>query len=77
MKDTLVYIVSSIVDNPDAVVVEEVSEEGMTNYVIHVAKEDVGKIIGKGGKIIRSVRNVMMIPAIKQNKRIHINIAEA
>ncbi len=77
MKDTLAYIVSSIVDNADAVVIDEQEEEGVTNFIIHVAKEDVGKVIGKEGKIIRAIRNIMKIPAIKQNKRIHVSVAEA
>lgn len=77
MKDTLTYIVSSIVDNADAVVIEETEEEGVINFSIHVAKEDVGKVIGKEGKIIRAIRNIMKIPAIKENKRIHVSVAEA
>ncbi|HEX8965386.1 MAG TPA: KH domain-containing protein [Patescibacteria group bacterium] len=77
MKDTLAYIVSSIVDNADAVVIDEQEEEGVTNFIIHVSKEDVGKVIGKEGKIIRAIRNIMKIPAIKQNKRIHVSVAEA
>jgi predicted RNA-binding protein YlqC (UPF0109 family) len=77
MKDTLAYIVSSIVDNADAVAIDEQEEEGVTNFIIHVSKEDVGKVIGKEGKIIRAIRNIMKIPAIKQNKRIHVSVAEA
>lgn len=77
MKKALEYIISSIVDNQDAVVVEENQENGTTNFVIHVAKEDVGKIIGKEGKVIRAIRNVMKIPAIKANQRIYISIAES
>ena len=76
MKDTLTYIVSAIVDSPDAVVIEEVEEEGVTNFIIHVAKEDIGKVIGKEGKIIRSIRNVMKIPAMKSEARIHVTVAE-
>ena len=76
MKDTLTYIVTSIVDSPDAVMIEEVEEEGIKNFIIHVAKEDIGKIIGKEGKVIRSIRNVMKIPAMKAEERIHVTVAE-
>lgn len=77
MIETLTYIVTSIVDNADAVsIAEEVDENGMSNYIIHVAKEDIGKIIGKDGKVIRAIRNVMKIPAIKQTKRIRVSISE-
>jgi predicted RNA-binding protein YlqC (UPF0109 family) len=77
MKNALQFIVASIVDNADAVVVDESQENGTTNFVIHVAKEDVGKVIGKEGKVIRAIRNVMKIPAIKQNLRIYITVAES
>jgi len=77
MKDALYYIIISLVDNTDAVSIDESTEQdGTINYSIHAAKEDIGKIIGKDGKIIRAIRNIMKIPAIKQNKRIRISIAE-
>jgi predicted RNA-binding protein YlqC (UPF0109 family) len=76
MKDTLLHIISSLVTNPDQVRVEESEEEGITVFTVSVAKEDMGKVIGKEGKVIRSIRNVMKIPAIKQNKRINISLAE-
>lgn len=76
MKQALHHIVSSIVDNEKEVSIEESEQEGIISFIIHVAKEDMGKVIGKEGKIIRSLRNVMKIPAIKQDKRIQISIAE-
>jgi predicted RNA-binding protein YlqC (UPF0109 family) len=76
MKDTLHYIVSAIVDNPDAVAIEESEEEGMNIYTVTVAKEDMGKVIGKEGKVIRSIRNIMKIKAMKYDLRIKINLAE-
>ena len=76
MKDALAFIVASIVDNPDKVEIIESEEEGVTNFIIKVAKEDMGKIIGKEGKVIRAIRNVMKIPAIKQDKRIQISLEE-
>lgn len=76
MKDTLTYIVSSIVDEPKKVVVDEQDENGIVQFIITVGKEDMGKVIGKEGKVIRAIRNVMKIPAIKQNKRINITLAD-
>jgi predicted RNA-binding protein YlqC (UPF0109 family) len=76
MKDTLHFIVSAIVDNPDAVVIDEHDEDGITNLVITVAPEDMGKVIGKEGKVIRSIRNIMKIKAMKFNMRIKISLAE-
>jgi len=78
MKKALEYILLSIVENPDKVKVEEKEEEnGIVNFTVKVAKEDMGKVIGKNGKIIRSIRNVLKIPAIKENKRINIELAES
>jgi predicted RNA-binding protein YlqC (UPF0109 family) len=76
MKDILLNIVTAIVDNKDAVDIKEEEIEGVDNFIITVAPEDMGKIIGKGGKVIRAVRTVMKIPAIKQEKRIYITLAE-
>ena len=76
MKDTLLDIISIIVDDPKAVEVKEEEQEGVTNFTVTVAKEDMGKIIGKNGKVIRAIRAVMKIPAIKANKRIFIALTE-
>ena len=76
MKDTLHFIVSAIVDNPDAVVIDEHEEDGITNLTITVDPADMGKVIGKEGKVIRSIRNIMKIKAMKFDKRIKISLAE-
>lgn len=76
MKDTLQTIVSSLVDNKDAVSIDEQESEGIVNLTITVDQADMGKIIGKEGKVIRSIRNVMKIKAMKQNSRINIQLAE-
>lgn len=77
MKDILQYIIKAIVDNPDKVDVTEDENEGVLNLNVTLAKEDMGKVIGKNGKVIKSIRNVMKIPAIKENKKIFINLSEA
>ena len=76
MKDTLNYIITAIVDDPDAVKIDESDETGVTHFTITVAKEDMGKVIGKEGKVIKSIRNIMKIKAMKENKRITISLTE-
>lgn len=76
MKDTLEFIIKQIVDNKDEVQISEEEVDEITNLTISVAKDDMGKIIGKEGKVIRSIRNVMKIKAMKQNARINIALAE-
>jgi predicted RNA-binding protein YlqC (UPF0109 family) len=76
MKKALDYIVTSIVDDPKQVEITEEETDGVINFTITVAKEDMGKIIGKNGKVIKAIRNVVKIPAIKQNKKIYISLSE-
>lgn len=77
MKKALEYIASLIVDEPEKVGVDEEEIDGMINYTLKVAASDMGKIIGKNGKIIRAIRNVIKISAIKQNKKINIALVES
>lgn len=76
MQDTLKFIVSSIVDNPDAVEVTEQDDNGILHLIVKVAKDDMGKVIGKEGKIIRSIRNIMKMKAMKHNIRLNISLGE-
>jgi uncharacterized protein len=76
MKDTLHYIITSIVDNPDAVSIHEEEVDGVINFIVTVAQEDMGKVIGKEGKVIRSIRNIIKMMAIKHNVRINISLAD-
>ncbi len=77
MKDALLYILQSIVTEPEKVDINEEEENGVINLTVKVGKDDMGKVIGKNGKIIRAIRNVMKINAIKQNKKINITLAES
>lgn len=76
MKKVLLYIINSIVSEPAKASVDEEEKDGITNLTIKVAKDDMGRVIGKGGKIIRSIRNVLKIKAIKENKKINVILSE-
>lgn len=76
MKKTLNYIISSIVAKPEEVEINEEEQDGVLNFIVKVSKEDMGRVIGKQGKVIKSIRNVMKIPAIKNNKKIYISLSE-
>ena len=76
MKTVLSYIINSIVDAPDKVKIDEENDGEFVTFKVIVDKEDMGKVIGKNGKVIRAIRNVLKIPAIKQNKKINIMLEE-
>ena len=76
MKKILEYIVTHIVGDTKAVVIDEQEDEGTNFLTITVAKDEMGKVIGKEGRVIRAIRNVMKIPAIKQGKRIQVSLAD-
>lgn len=76
MKKALKYIVSQIVENPEKVEVSELEDQEMINFTIAVDPSDMGRIIGKNGKVIRAIRNIIKISAIKQNRKINIALIE-
>ncbi len=76
MKDTLTLIIKGIVDKPEEVEITEEENQGIVNFTIKVATEDMGKVIGKEGKVIKAIRNVMRIPGVLQSKKIYITLAE-
>ncbi|MEK7577017.1 MAG: KH domain-containing protein [Patescibacteria group bacterium] len=76
MKDTLTYLVTAIVDHPEDVVIDERNVEDMIVFTIHVHQEDMGKIIGKSGRIIRAIRDLIKILAAKKNLYVDVEIAE-
>ena len=72
MKDILETIVKHLVENQDAVKITEVTKpenENLIEFKVNVAKEDMGKIIGKQGRIAKSIRTVMKAVASKEHKK--------
>ena len=74
MKELVEFMAKSLVDNPDAVVVNEVNGEQSIILELKVAPEDMGKIIGKQGRIAKAIRTVIKAAAVKQNKRVIVEI---
>ncbi|MEK7166172.1 MAG: KH domain-containing protein [Patescibacteria group bacterium] len=77
MKKLLLFLLERIVDNPKEIsVLENESENGVVSLSVTVAKEDMGKVIGKEGKTIRAIRDVVKILALKQNKYVEVVLSE-
>ncbi len=76
MKECIAFIASRLVDNPDAVDVVEREEENVVTVELRVAKEDLGKVIGKQGRTARAMRAVLASMAAKEDKRSRLEILE-
>ena len=76
MKDLLVSIAQGLVDDPAAVTVtvDEPAEDGTIVYHLHVGEEDMGRVIGKQGRIAKAIRTVMRAAATRQNSRVVVEI---
>jgi predicted RNA-binding protein YlqC (UPF0109 family) len=76
MERLLEYLAKQLVDHPDQVRVERSErEDGDILLELHVAEEDRGKVIGKGGRIARSLRTVVKASAVRSGRRVHVEIA--
>lgn len=76
MKELITVIAKSLVDKPDEVVLNELEGEKTTVFELHVAKEDLGKVIGKQGKTAHAIRIILNATATKLKKRAVLEIVE-
>jgi len=76
MKDLIAYIAKALVDKPEDVVVTEIIGEQTSVIELKVAKEDLGKVIGKQGKTARAMRTILNAASTKLNKRSVLEIIE-
>lgn len=74
MTELIETIVKALVDHPEDVNVTETTNNGVMTYQLSVNKEDMGKVIGKQGRIVKSIRTVVYAAGANQNKRIHLEI---
>ncbi len=76
MKDVLETIIASLVDNKEQVSVEEVTTDRNIELRVKVAPEDMGKVIGKQGRVAKAIRTVIKSVAGKEGKRINVEFVE-
>lgn len=76
MKELLIEITKGLVNNPDQISVEvdESNESGIVVYHLHVAEEDMGRVIGKQGRVAKAIRTIMRATANRQDQRVAVEI---
>ena len=77
MKELLLYMAKSLVDDPERVEVREIEgEDGGTTLELHVAPEDMGKLIGRQGRIAKEIRTIMKSVAQRNGKKVSVEIVD-
>ncbi len=76
VKELVEHLAKALVDHPEEVEVREIEDERATVLELRVAAEDMGKVIGKQGRIAKAIRTVVNAAALKENKRVLVEIVE-
>ncbi len=75
-KDLVEYLIKSLVDNKETVVVTETKEDGKIMLSVKVEAKDMGRVIGKDGRIIKSIREIVRAYGAKNNDKVVVNVEE-
>ena len=76
MKELVEVIAKALVTNPDAVVVAQQTDGNEVSLTLNVAPEDMGKVIGKQGRIVKAIRTVLKVAATKEDKHVTLDVIE-
>jgi predicted RNA-binding protein YlqC (UPF0109 family) len=76
MTELIEFLVRALVEDPEAVVVEEVEEEGDLVYEVTVAEGDLGRVIGKGGRVANAIRTIAKAAAVRIDRRVIVDILD-
>jgi predicted RNA-binding protein YlqC (UPF0109 family) len=76
MTELLEFLVKSLVEEPEAVEVEELEEDGDLIYEISVAEGDLGRVIGKGGRVANAIRTIAKAAAVRIDRRVIVDILD-
>ena len=76
MKELLLYMAKNLVDNPDAVTVEEVTDEEGKVLELHVAEGDMGQVIGRQGRIAKEIRTIIKTVAQRTGEKVTVEIVD-
>lgn len=76
MKELLTYIVKNLVTEPDAIAITETLDGDNVVYELHVAQEDMGRVIGRHGRIAKEIRTLMKAAGNRENKKVTVEICD-
>jgi uncharacterized protein len=68
-RELIDYVARSLVDHPEEMQITELQEEGLTVYQLHVASRDIGKVIGRRGRVARAMRTLLKVASIQNHTR--------
>jgi uncharacterized protein len=73
-RELIEYVAKSLVDHPDELQITEVEDEGLVVYQLHVASRDIGKVIGRRGRVARAMRTLLKVASIHNHRRAVLEI---
>lgn len=76
MKELLTYIVQNLVSNPDSIAITESAQGDEIVYELRVAPEDMGRVIGRHGRIAKEIRTLMKATGNRENKKVSVEILD-
>ena len=76
MRELVEFLARALVDDPDAVRVDEVDDDGEVVLEIHVAPDDLGRVIGRNGRVANAIRTVAKAAATREDRRVLVEIIE-
>ena len=76
LEDLLLFLARSLVDEPEKVEVSVQETESRVDLTLRVAQKDMGKVIGRGGRIVKAIRTVVKAASVKANKRVNVEIVD-
>jgi uncharacterized protein len=68
-RELIEYVARSLIDHPEELSITEIDEDGTTVYQLHVSPRDIGKVIGRRGRVARALRTLLKVSAIQNQKR--------
>jgi len=76
MQEFLLFLTRSLVEHPDAVRVEELEEDGDLVFEITVDEDDLGRVIGRGGRVANAIRSLARAAAVREERRVLVDILD-